>query len=109
MVALSEHGERGVYNFTNPGAISHNEVLQLYRHYVDAGHTWQNFSLEEQSKVIVAERSNCALDSSKLAAKVEEYQDEGVDVELPHIREAYKRCFQRMAREGGGGDFTRSR
>ena len=56
----------GVYNFTNPGAISHNEVLELYRDYCHPEFKWQNFSLEEQAKVIVARRSNNQLDATKL-------------------------------------------
>ena len=59
-------GHTGVYNFTNPGVISHNEVLQLYRDYCDSEFTWENFSLEEQSKILAAPRSNNMLDSKKL-------------------------------------------
>lgn len=106
-VAMSEHQESGVYNFTNPGAISHNEVLALYRDIVDQSYTWQNFTLEEQAKVIKAERSNCELDSGKLMALVKRYQGEGIEVEVPEIREAYRRCFGRvvqgMQSKGGAG------
>ena len=56
----------GVYNFTNPGVISHNEVLQLYKEYCDADFTWENFSLEEQSEILAAPRSNNELDATKL-------------------------------------------
>ena len=35
----------GVYNFTNPGVISHNELLDLYRDYVDPSLTYTNFTL----------------------------------------------------------------
>ena len=56
----------GVYNFTNPGGISHNEVLQLYKDYCDTDFTWENFSLEDQSSVLVAPRSNNELDATKL-------------------------------------------
>src|ERR1700760_1715212 len=31
---LAEHHDTGVYNFTNPGAISHNEVLALFKKHV---------------------------------------------------------------------------
>ena len=55
----------GVYNFTDPGVISH-EVLQLYREYCDADFTWENFSVEAQSKVLAAPRSNNELDATKL-------------------------------------------
>ena len=96
VVALSEHREEGVYNFTNPGAISHNEVLSLYKEIIDPAFTWKNFGLEEQSKVIKADRSNCALDCSKLLARVKQHSGEGYDLEVPEIHEAYRRCFGRM-------------
>ena len=53
-------------NYTNPGAISHNEILELYKQYVDPEITWSNFSLEEQAKVIVAPRSNNLLDTARV-------------------------------------------
>ncbi len=56
----------GVYNFTNPGVISHNEVLKLYRDYCDIDFTWKNFTLEEQSKILAAPRSNNMLDTKRL-------------------------------------------
>lgn len=96
VILLSEHSEVGVYNFTNPGAISHNGVLELYRDIVDPSYQWKNFTVEEQSKVVKADRSNCALDPTKLMAKVKKYQGEGHGVELPEIEEAYRRCFGRM-------------
>jgi len=56
----------GVMNFTNPGVVSHNECLEMYRDYVKPDFKWANFSLEEQAKVIQAGRSNNELDASKL-------------------------------------------
>ena len=53
---------------------------------------WKNFSLEEQSKVIKAGRSNCKLDTTKLVEKLMEY-----GVEVPEVHEAYEQCFVRMA------------
>ncbi|PIA93346.1 Bifunctional dTDP-4-dehydrorhamnose 3,5-epimerase/dTDP-4-dehydrorhamnose reductase [Cercospora beticola] len=104
VIAMSEHRETGVYNFTNPGSISHNEVLELYKEIVDSSITWQNFSLEEQGEVIVAERSNCALDASKLVEKVREYREnEGrKELDVPEIRVAYRRCFEEIAKKMGG-------
>ncbi|SMQ51283.1 unnamed protein product [Zymoseptoria tritici ST99CH_3D7] len=102
IIALAEHGEEGVYNFTNPGSISHNEVLELYKEIVDPSISWKNFTVEQQSRVIVAERSNCALDAGKLMGKVKQYQGEGVEVELPEVREAYRRCFE-VLKKGLGG------
>ena len=91
-VALALHQEVGIYNFTNPGAISHNEVLSLYERYVKPGFSWKIFSLEEQAKVIKADRSNCELDASKLVNKMKVY-----GIEIPEVHEAYAQCFQRMS------------
>ena len=95
-IALAEHGEIGVLNCTNPGAISHNEVLELYKEIVDPAFTWQNFSLEEQGKVVKADRSNCELDSSKLMNLVKRCQGHGHELEVPEIHQAYRNCFERM-------------
>ncbi|KAM0753437.1 NAD(P)-binding protein [Meredithblackwellia eburnea MCA 4105] len=86
----------GVYNFTNPGAISHNEVLTLFKKYVRPEFEWKNFTLEEQSKVIKAGRSNCELDTTKLVKALNEL---GVDV--PEVHVAYENCFKRMAKGEG--------
>jgi len=94
-IAMAEHKDTGVYNFTNPGAISHNEVLTLFRDIVRPSFKWSNFSLEEQAKVIKAGRSNCKLDTTRLEAKAKEY-----GLALPEIHEAYKGCFERMKAAG---------
>lgn len=65
-VELAVRGKAGIYNFCNPGAISHGQVLELYRDWIDPDLTWKHFTLEEQSKVIEAARSNNELDCSKL-------------------------------------------
>lgn len=96
VIVMSEQQETGVYNFTNPGAISHNEVLTLYRDIIDPSYKWKNFTLEEQAKVIKADRSNCELDSTKLMGLVKHYQGQGHVVEVSEIREAYSRMFERM-------------
>ncbi|KAK2661174.1 hypothetical protein Ddye_007707 [Dipteronia dyeriana] len=65
-IEMAKRNCRGIWNFTNPGVISHNEILEMYRDYMDPEFKWENFDLEEQSKVIVAPRSNNELDASKL-------------------------------------------
>jgi 3,5-epimerase/4-reductase len=59
-------------NLTNPGAVSHNEILEMYRDYIDPSFSWKNFNLEEQAKVIVAPRSNNELDCTKLKSEFPE-------------------------------------
>jgi hypothetical protein len=59
-------GRRGTYNFTNPNVLSHNEIMTLYRDIVDPSVKWENFTEEEQNKVVIAKRSNNELDVTKL-------------------------------------------
>ncbi|KAG1362332.1 bifunctional dTDP-4-dehydrorhamnose 3,5-epimerase/dTDP-4-dehydrorhamnose reductase [Cocos nucifera] len=65
-IEMAKRNLTGIWNFTNPGVVSHNEILEMYRDYIDPNFTWKNFSLEEQAKVIVAPRSNNELDTAKL-------------------------------------------
>lgn len=60
---------KGIYNFTNPGAISHNEILELYKKYIDHEFIWNNFTEDEQNKILKSKRCNCQLDTSKLTAR----------------------------------------
>ena len=56
----------GTMNLTNPGLISHNEILEMYKEIVDPNFTWKNFTKEEQSKILDSDRSNNYLDTSRL-------------------------------------------
>lgn len=89
-LAMAKKGLTGVYNFTNPGVISHNEVLDLYIKYIDPTYTYKNFTLEEQAKVIKAPRSNNELDTTKL------FRDMPEGIVVNEIHKAYELCFQRM-------------
>ncbi|KAL6888953.1 hypothetical protein ACP4OV_009979 [Aristida adscensionis] len=50
----------------NPGVVSHNEILEIYKKYIDPSFMWTNFTLDEQAKVIIAPRSNNEMDATKL-------------------------------------------
>ncbi|PSS11458.1 Bifunctional dTDP-4-dehydrorhamnose 3,5-epimerase/dTDP-4-dehydrorhamnose reductase [Actinidia chinensis var. chinensis] len=71
-IEMAKRNLTGIWNFTNPGVVSHNEILEMYRDYIDPNFTWKNFTLEEQAKVIVAPRSNNELDASKLKGEFPE-------------------------------------
>lgn len=86
-IELTKRGRTGNYNFTNPGTISHNEILALYKTYIDPMFTWTNFTEEEQNKILLAPRSNNELDVSKL---------KGEFPELPPIQESIIAVFERM-------------
>lgn len=79
---------KGNYNFVNPGTISHNELLDLYKIYIDPNFTYANFTIEEQDKILKARRSNNELDSTKL---LQEFP------EILHIKKSIHSVFQKMA------------
>ncbi len=56
----------GTINLTNPGLISHNEILEMYKEIVDPNFTWENFTQEEQREILKADRSNNYMDTTKL-------------------------------------------
>ena len=74
----------GTINLTNPGLISHNEILQMYKEIVDKDFKWNNFSQEEQRKILAADRSNNYLDTTKL---------ESLYPKIKHIRTSVRECL----------------
>jgi 3,5-epimerase/4-reductase len=87
MYEMPLRGLVGNYNFTNPGTLSHNEILALYKKYIDPEFRWENFSIEEQDRILKAKRSNNELDVSKL---LKEFPD------LPSAKDSIIRVFLRM-------------
>jgi dTDP-glucose 4,6-dehydratase len=81
LIKLMERKYVGTLNFTNPGIISHNEILEMYKEYVDNDFKWQNFTIEEQNKILSSKRSNNYLDTSKL---------EKIFPEIKNIKESVK-------------------
>lgn len=66
MLEMASQCEVGTVNLTNPGVISHNEILRLYKDIVDPELTWKNFDGKELMQVIAAARSNNKLSTKRL-------------------------------------------
>ncbi len=64
--ALIQKRATGIYNVTNPGVITHQEILDLYRELVDPDYHYELFSVSEMEKITKAKRSNCGLSVDKL-------------------------------------------
>jgi hypothetical protein len=71
MINLALEKRVGTLNLTNPGTISHNEILEMYKAIVDPSITWQNFSIEEQNQILASKRSNNCLDTTYLECHTE--------------------------------------
>lgn len=68
LVDMSINKVTGTINLTNPGVISHNEILEMYKEYINPEKTWENFSIEDQSKILLSARSNNELDTTRLTS-----------------------------------------
>jgi len=66
MVDMAVNNRTGTVNLTNPGLISHNEILEMYQEIVDPDFTWKNFTIDEQNEILASGRSNNYLDTTKL-------------------------------------------
>jgi len=83
-VKMMEKNILGTINLTNPGVISHNEILELYKEIVDPLFVWKNFTIEEQDKILLSKRSNNMLNTNKL---------KNLFPELKNIKEAVIDCL----------------
>eukprot|EP00416_Gambierdiscus_australes_P018310 CAMPEP_0171078550 /NCGR_PEP_ID=MMETSP0766_2-20121228/14709_1 /TAXON_ID=439317 /ORGANISM="Gambierdiscus australes, Strain CAWD 149" /LENGTH=322 /DNA_ID=CAMNT_0011535689 /DNA_START=54 /DNA_END=1022 /DNA_ORIENTATION=- len=86
---MAERRLTGTFNFCNPGAISHNQCLDLYTEIVDPDFYYTNFTLEDQRKILVAQRSNNELDESKLIAALP-------DIKIDDIHTAMRKVMHNM-------------
>jgi 3,5-epimerase/4-reductase len=66
MINYALKNKKGTINLTNPGLISHNEILHMYKEIVDPDFTWENFSIDDQNRILASKRSNNCLDTKML-------------------------------------------
>ena len=66
MIDMAKRQITGTVNLTNPGLITHNEILEMYKEIVDSDFKWENFSIEEQNAILDSGRSNNFLDTRRL-------------------------------------------
>jgi nucleoside-diphosphate-sugar epimerase len=66
MIDMAKNNVTGTVNLTNPGLITHNEILEMYKTHVDPLFVWENFTIEEQNKILDSGRSNNFLETVKL-------------------------------------------
>lgn len=77
----------GTINLTNPGYITHNEILTMYKKHVDPDFEWETMTCEQQDQVLKAQRSNCVLATDLLQA---------LCPQVPNIHDAVEECLKKM-------------
>ena len=65
-IRLMKNRTVGALNFTNPGLISHNAILEMYKEIVDPDFEWKNFTEMQQSRTVLCNRTNNYLDTTRL-------------------------------------------
>lgn len=91
-IEMTLKGFKGNYNFVNPGTLSHNEVMDLYKEIIDPTITYENFTLEEQDRILKARRANAELSVAKLLKDFPH---------IPHIKDSLRKILQTIKTERG--------
>ena len=86
---MSKNKTTGTINLTNPGTISHNEILELYKNHIDSNFTWNNFTIKEQDQVLLSKRSNNKLNTDKL---------EKMYPDVLNIKDSVEKCMKSFNR-----------
>lgn len=89
MIELALHKKVGTVNLTNPGLITHNEILAMYKEIVDPSFTWNNFTIEEQNQILASKRSNNCLDTSVLECLT--------NYKVKNIKDSVRQVLEQMA------------
>jgi 3,5-epimerase/4-reductase len=92
LIEMALNKQVGTVNLTNPGLISHNEILEMYKEIVDPEFTWSNFSVEEQNQILASKRSNNCLDTMKLTNTTLSFKNP-----VSPIKDAVRSVFLRMS------------
>lgn len=87
MVDMAKNKTVGTINLTNPGLISHNEILSMYKEIINPNFTWENFTIDDQSKILSAARSNNYLDTTRL---------ESLYPNVLNIKDSVRKCLMQM-------------
>ena len=75
MIDMATKNITGTVNLTNPGLISHNEILEMYKEIVDPSFTWKNFTIDEQNEILASGRSNNFLETTRLETLYPDVKD----------------------------------
>jgi 3,5-epimerase/4-reductase len=87
LIELSRTGTTGTFNMTNPGYITHKEILDGYKEHVNSDHTCEYVDGESQLKLL-SKRSNNILNTDKLETWCKEH-----NIELMNIHQCMKHCY----------------
>eukprot|EP00762_Andalucia_godoyi_P001276 ANDGO_04780.mRNA.1 Bifunctional dTDP-4-dehydrorhamnose 3 len=85
-IHMMKHNITGTFNFVNPGAISYDDILNMYKEIVDPAASWVSVDPSPDQK-----RASCILDTTKLMTSVP-----GVELLVHDVETAVRLALQRM-------------
>jgi 3,5-epimerase/4-reductase len=85
LIQLIEQGTTGTVNLVNPGLITHDEILTMYREIVDPDKTWENMTIEDQDQMLASKRSNNQLSTMWMRNN---------HPNVPNIHDAVRMCLR---------------
>ncbi len=85
-VHMVQKGVLGTFNFNNPGTISHDQILQLYKELVNPSHVWKS----------------APFDSSRPAAELSAQKLLSYGYNIPDIKESIKLMMLNASRNASG-------
>jgi len=92
MIDMAKKNKTGTINLVNPGLISHNKILEMYKEYIDNDFKWNNFTYNEQMEILSAGRSNNYLSTEKLEKEYPEVKNikDSIEEILKNMKLNYK-------------------
>ncbi len=66
LIYIIKEGRTGIFHAVNPGAVTHREILELYREICDPSHTNTWLTLAQLDTITKAKRSNATLQNNRL-------------------------------------------
>ena len=88
LIKMMTNNQTGTINLCNPGLISHNEILEMYKEIVDPDFVWKNFTIDEQNKILDSGRSNNFMDTRRLT---------NIYLSIPSIKQSVRNIMHRIA------------
>ena len=90
IIDMTLKGKKGPYNLVNPGVMSHNEILDLYKKYIDPNFSYINFAEDEENSLPRKGKPNYKLDSKKILS---EYHVDDIHISIVKV-------FEKMQKKG---------
>jgi 3,5-epimerase/4-reductase len=84
---MIKNKKTGSFNLVNPGIISHNEILEIYKEIINPSHSWKNISISQQNELLKSKRTINHLDNSKILS---------LYPNIPDIKTSVRNCIIKM-------------